>query len=68
MRRPCLASVPDINGGSDYDFPASMRFISPIARCDDAIAPLVVDTGPLESVFAKKMRSIGWRAAGISLV
>jgi hypothetical protein len=45
-----------------------MRFISPIARRDAAIAPLVIDTGPLESVFAKKMCPIGCRAAGMSLV
>jgi hypothetical protein len=32
------------------------------------MAPLVIDTGPLESVFAKKIRSMGWRAAGISFV
>jgi hypothetical protein len=38
------------------------------ARCAAAIPEAVVDTGPSESVLAKKTRSMDWRAIGCTSV
>ncbi len=45
-----------------------MLFISSTLWWAESTPPAVVETGPAESVFAKKMRPTGRRAAGISSV
>src|ERR1700722_13004785 len=49
-------------------FPASRASTSFTARCAARIPALVVDSGPSESVLAKKTRSRGWRTSGCTCV
>ncbi len=65
---PTLAAQNAARMGHPQGFPASRASTSLTARRAAAMALLVVDSGPSESVFAKKMRSMDLRTMGCTWV
>src|ERR1700751_1470740 len=61
-RRPTAALA------ADADAPASLFSTHSAAFRAESTAPEISDSGPIESVFAKKTRSSGWLAAGMIFV
>src|SRR5579862_1204292 len=61
-RRPAAARA------ADAEAPASLFSTHSAALRAESTAPEISDSGPIESVFAKKTRSRGWLAVGMIFV